>query len=852
MSPLAQINSLQDLDLSFNHLSRIVGLDHMISLLVLDLSNNLLTSTKNLSFCTNLHTLKLRENQIRYVEQLEPLQELTYLDLSFNSIRSASTDLRPLSFNRKLKVLHLLGNPCTGSNNHRVTMLSLLPGLTLLDGSKMSPSPRQPSPRPSAPSYAHDNYKKLQSRHLTGAVDPTPETKNITYKDIHQRKLELGLSTVSVDVGCASTMEKRYAAAATANAKSSLRRSSSESSLTAILDRSQAKRTGSITSVTSGLGPRNQPTPPLSPVFARTLGSSASLSSLGTSTNVRQSFESSGRFTDRTALHSLSPSPSASFLFSPIRAHSVSSVFSYPDSVAAQSTVTASTDNGVSSRAFPINYDLVSRSDLASDYESPPQIRPQIVMTRSDIRHNQQRKRNQQRPSSANGAHGIKSDSNQIQSDSTFLAAPEELIQPSPTSPSPSETSLALLATDVPVVTSPKSVLSSRVSPNNRYGSVLQNFTLHVRKQQQEQGMTGTTTNGQSKSEKNVFNNQSNSSSRIVARPSSAPPAGRRPGQSTTSNPPLATKYTTGLEDGSPNHQSVQPSKTPVARSASNSPAITKLKQDVQDLDSLIQLAKNKAARVGELKEKRTERSGSASDSTSLPGLAQSTAVQARLTKTVVNGQAHINTRSSPDLYQPITCSDRDRRISVSSQQGHVSGRSRSASVGRERLSVTLPAANQRSTIPDQSDSSSVAISSPDFKEYIKLLRERDSILRKLKLKNRHPIALGSPVDSANSIPSSSQRVDRALDLSQESIVAEQDVSSLSVAVANENAASTPKTKPRPTPEVLLGKFLQTMSPDKTSLTEQTRAALQVAIERKKQTLQRLSKLRLDSSSPLE
>jgi hypothetical protein len=127
--------SLIALDLSFNTLSVIPRLEGIKRLQRLDLSNNHLTSVEDLGGCYALTELSLASNLLRTIDDLRHLSELTRLNLEGNLIQTAA-DIRPLSFNCKLKVLILQGNPVASLKSYKPTINSVIPGLQMLDNKR--------------------------------------------------------------------------------------------------------------------------------------------------------------------------------------------------------------------------------------------------------------------------------------------------------------------------------------------------------------------------------------------------------------------------------------------------------------------------------------------------------------------------------------------------------------------------------------------------------------------------------------------------------------------------------------------------------------------------------------------
>ena len=103
---LDHLTSLTGLNLSGNQISKLEGLDHLTSLTWLDLSDNQIAKLEGLERLTSLTTLSLSRNQIAKLEGLNALTSLTELDLSGNQIAK----LEGLASLTSLTRLNLMGN----------------------------------------------------------------------------------------------------------------------------------------------------------------------------------------------------------------------------------------------------------------------------------------------------------------------------------------------------------------------------------------------------------------------------------------------------------------------------------------------------------------------------------------------------------------------------------------------------------------------------------------------------------------------------------------------------------------------------------------------------------------------
>lgn len=153
--PSLTLPKLVRLNLSHNSLA-----NAHISLLVkgapaveeLDLGFNEITSVSGLERLHSTKVLNLSANQIKDASALAGMHALTCLDLSENQISSISA-LRGISLNVKLQTLHLRDNPLAFHARYRAQIIHLIPFLDSLDNrplpvSSVKKKPKQPSVEP--------------------------------------------------------------------------------------------------------------------------------------------------------------------------------------------------------------------------------------------------------------------------------------------------------------------------------------------------------------------------------------------------------------------------------------------------------------------------------------------------------------------------------------------------------------------------------------------------------------------------------------------------------------------------------------------------------------------------------
>ncbi|CAN0144599.1 unnamed protein product, partial [Discosporangium mesarthrocarpum] len=142
-SVLTAMPALQHLDVSHNLLCRMEplggggGLPVMLE--TLNMSNNRICRVGGIGHCLGLRSLNLRHNLIKSTLGLEHLSLLEQLDLSHNLIPKPMS-VRPLSFNRGLKLLWLEGNPLANHPRYRPTLTCLLPHVLAIDCRGMPPN----------------------------------------------------------------------------------------------------------------------------------------------------------------------------------------------------------------------------------------------------------------------------------------------------------------------------------------------------------------------------------------------------------------------------------------------------------------------------------------------------------------------------------------------------------------------------------------------------------------------------------------------------------------------------------------------------------------------------------------
>ena len=108
----------------------------------MNLSFNNLTKLSGLEKCSELQIVDASYNQLTFVEGLHTLNKLTTVYLHNNKI-SKIDDIYAFKFNANLTEFSIRGNPFSFNKNYKSQVLLLLAGVTILDGQEVSTKDRQ-------------------------------------------------------------------------------------------------------------------------------------------------------------------------------------------------------------------------------------------------------------------------------------------------------------------------------------------------------------------------------------------------------------------------------------------------------------------------------------------------------------------------------------------------------------------------------------------------------------------------------------------------------------------------------------------------------------------------------------
>jgi Leucine-rich repeat (LRR) protein len=145
---LQMTNRLEQLDISNNDISQIIYLQNCLNLRVLNASNNRLNVLSNLCWVIgSIQRLNLSYNAIESLDGIEKLAQLERIDLSYNKITDLS-EVQSLSTLKHLTHVYLSGNTICLHPNYRLHVFSQLlqdcavdgRPLPLLDGRALSPT----------------------------------------------------------------------------------------------------------------------------------------------------------------------------------------------------------------------------------------------------------------------------------------------------------------------------------------------------------------------------------------------------------------------------------------------------------------------------------------------------------------------------------------------------------------------------------------------------------------------------------------------------------------------------------------------------------------------------------------
>ncbi|KAF1777204.1 Leucine-rich repeat domain, L domain-like [Phytophthora cactorum] len=122
------------LDISFNAIASIQGIERLKFVQELHLAFNRLDDVSVLEFCPRLVRVNLSGNRLMNTKGLETLEYLENLDISDNLIElgAESTVAQP-----NLTHLTIRGNPLSQKPGYHVPMLDMIPSLIILDDKKM-------------------------------------------------------------------------------------------------------------------------------------------------------------------------------------------------------------------------------------------------------------------------------------------------------------------------------------------------------------------------------------------------------------------------------------------------------------------------------------------------------------------------------------------------------------------------------------------------------------------------------------------------------------------------------------------------------------------------------------------
>ncbi|CEG36906.1 Protein phosphatase 1, regulatory subunit, and related proteins [Plasmopara halstedii] len=124
------------LDISFNAIASIQGIERLQFVQELHLASNRLDDVSALEYCPRLVCVNLSGNRLMHTNGLETLENLKMLDVSENLIEIPEA-LRALSLNINLTHLSIRGNPLSQMSGYHLPILEIIPSLIMLDDKKL-------------------------------------------------------------------------------------------------------------------------------------------------------------------------------------------------------------------------------------------------------------------------------------------------------------------------------------------------------------------------------------------------------------------------------------------------------------------------------------------------------------------------------------------------------------------------------------------------------------------------------------------------------------------------------------------------------------------------------------------
>ncbi|CAK4086949.1 unnamed protein product [Aphanomyces euteiches] len=172
--------SVQHLNVAFNKLSNLSGLQQATSLKLLNVMHNYLSSLDGIEAMTSLCVLKASNNKLTSLQELATMSQLQELWIAHNKIELAELKwLKPLT---KLQTLVIEPNPCCREPAFKMVLLGLLPHLHRLDTTIVTNDMRS---RASAFLQSHEGKVLSKELHATASVKPPDHVK--PKRALHQR-----------------------------------------------------------------------------------------------------------------------------------------------------------------------------------------------------------------------------------------------------------------------------------------------------------------------------------------------------------------------------------------------------------------------------------------------------------------------------------------------------------------------------------------------------------------------------------------------------------------------------------------------------------------------------------------
>ncbi|KAK9815916.1 hypothetical protein WJX72_011918 [[Myrmecia] bisecta] len=137
------VKACTELYLGNRGIEKLQGFERLVNLEALWLDGNRLQSLHGLENNFRIRELHIQGNSISSLKPLRPLHHLETLGASNNQLRNLTKLIEQLRAFKTLKLLNLMGNPCTEEPSYRLQVIHALPSLHILDLHIVTPQERK-------------------------------------------------------------------------------------------------------------------------------------------------------------------------------------------------------------------------------------------------------------------------------------------------------------------------------------------------------------------------------------------------------------------------------------------------------------------------------------------------------------------------------------------------------------------------------------------------------------------------------------------------------------------------------------------------------------------------------------